>query len=55
MAGFFLGIMIAGTLALLYAPKSGKQTRREIKVKAMLAKRKAGFALEDAQVNMESG
>lgn len=49
MAGFIVGGLIASAFALLYAPKSGEQTRRDIQDKAILAKSKANMAIEDAR------
>jgi len=49
VAGFLVGGLIAGTVALLYAPQSGEETRREIKENVMEAKEKASLAFEDAK------
>jgi len=49
VAGFLVGGLIAGTVALLYAPQSGEETRREIKENVLEAKQKASMAVEDAR------
>ena len=48
-AGFLVGGVIAAAVALLYAPRSGEQTRTEIKQTAMRAKMKANMAIEEAK------
>lgn len=48
-AGFLVGGAIAAAVALLYAPRSGEQTRTEIKERAMLARWKANMAIEEAK------
>jgi gas vesicle protein len=51
--GFLAGALIGGTLALLYAPKSGKETRQIIREKAVdvmdAAKEKTGDIIESVK------
>jgi gas vesicle protein len=49
VAGFLIGGLIAGTVALLYAPRSGEETRREIKENVSEAKQRASMTIEDAR------
>ena len=49
VAGFIVGGLIAGTVALLYAPQSGEETRREIKENVLEARQKASLALDEAK------
>lgn len=49
VAGFLVGGLIAATVALLYAPQSGEETRLEIKENVIEAKEKAEMAIQDAK------
>ncbi|GAB6183366.1 YtxH domain-containing protein [Thermodesulfovibrio hydrogeniphilus] len=53
LAAFLLGGVIGAAFALLYAPKSGEETRREIKKKAKELKKKTVRAAEDIYEEME--
>jgi gas vesicle protein len=44
---FLLGGLIGATVALLYAPKSGKETRRDITKTARRVKREAADLVDD--------
>jgi gas vesicle protein len=52
VAGFLVGGLIAGAVALLYAPQSGEETRRDIKENVLEAKQKASLAIGDAKERM---
>lgn len=54
IAGFLLGGLIAASVALLYAPKSGEETRADIKDKAMMAKTRAEMAIDGAKASMQN-
>ena len=47
--GFFLGGMIAAAVALLYAPQSGEETRREIGEKALQTRQHLVESAEELQ------
>jgi gas vesicle protein len=47
MGAFLLGGLIGATIALLYAPKSGRETRKDISKAAKRAKRGAVDLVED--------
>ena len=47
MGAFFLGGLIGATIALLYAPKSGRETRKDISKAARRAKKGAVDLVED--------
>src|SRR4030042_6628946 len=47
MGAFLLGGLIGSTIALLYAPKSGRETRKDISKAAKRAKRGAVDLVED--------
>jgi gas vesicle protein len=49
-AGIAIGLVIGGTLALLFAPKSGEQTRKEIGDALEDLKDKAEQVIDDLQV-----
>jgi gas vesicle protein len=47
MGAFLLGGLIGATVALLYAPKSGRETRKDISKAAKRVKRSAADLVED--------
>jgi len=47
MGAFFLGGLVGATIALLYAPKSGRETRKDISKAARRAKKGAVDLVED--------
>ena len=51
-AGFFVGGMIAAAVALLYAPQSGEETRREIGERAMQTRQQAQQAISGAKAHL---
>lgn len=51
--GALLGAAIGVAAGMLTAPKSGKETRAELKVKADEAKKRADKAIADARVKSE--
>lgn len=40
MGGMLIGVLVGGALGLLYAPQSGKETRKFLKSKALVVKDK---------------
>lgn len=53
LAAFLIGGLIGAAAALLYAPKSGEETRREIKKRAKDLKKKTVRAAEDLYEEIE--
>lgn len=53
LAAFLIGGLIGAAAALLYAPKSGEETRREIKKRAKELKKKTVRAAEDLYEEIE--
>lgn len=53
MAGIAAGAIIGAGLALLYAPQSGEETRKQIKKKAEEVKNKAIEAKKETLAKME--
>ncbi|EKD49440.1 MAG: hypothetical protein ACD_63C00146G0008 [uncultured bacterium] len=49
MVGLLMGVVVGGALGLLYAPQSGKETRKLIRKKALEAKEKALKGIETAK------
>ncbi len=49
MSGMLFGLLVGGALGLLYAPQSGKETRKFIKAKAMFAKDKVLEGIDTAK------
>ncbi len=47
--GLLIGAVVGGALALLYAPQSGKETRKYVSKKALEVKDKAIDFAEDAK------
>lgn len=57
LAGIFIGALIGVTLGLLFAPKSGKETREDIARNAdeLLAKAKEGYEKSAEMVTKSLG
>lgn len=53
LAAFLIGGLIGAAAALLYAPKSGEETRKEIKKRAKELKKKTVRAAEDLYEEIE--
>jgi gas vesicle protein len=53
-AGFIIGAMLGAGVALLFAPQSGRKTRRDIRAFGEKAKSKAESALADLRRPLES-
>jgi len=53
LTGLVAGALVGAGIALLYAPQSGEETRKQLKKKADEVKDKAEKAKEDALVKME--
>lgn len=51
-AGFFIGGLVAAAVALLYAPQSGEETRREIGEKAMQTRQQAQQTIRDTKTHL---
>ncbi|MCS7202857.1 MAG: YtxH domain-containing protein [Thermodesulfovibrio sp.] len=53
IGAFLIGGVIGATVALLYAPQSGKETRREIKKRAKELRKKTKKAVENLYSEVE--
>ncbi len=49
MGGMMMGLLVGGALGLLYAPQSGKETRKFLKAKALVAKDKVMDGIDMAK------
>lgn len=49
MGGMLMGLLVGGALGLLYAPQSGKETRKLIKTKALVVKDKVMDGIDMAK------
>lgn len=47
--GFAMGLLIGAAIGILYAPRSGRETREIIKEKAEVTKEKAEKVIEEAE------
>lgn len=53
LTGVILGALVGAGVALLYAPQTGEETRKQLKVKADEAKKKALAMKKEAMEKME--
>lgn len=49
MGGMMMGLLVGGALGLLYAPQSGKETRKLLKAKALVVKDKVMDGIDMAK------
>lgn len=49
MGGMMIGLLVGGALGLLYAPQSGKETRKFLKAKALVLKDKVADGIDLAK------